>query len=54
MFDAFPSFEQSHRIVIEGNVSFTKTYDNFVGWVEVLIEIKKNPKLCVAALFQIC
>ena len=41
MFDAFPLFEQTHRIVIEGNASFTKTFDNFVGWVEVLFEIKK-------------
>ena len=38
MFDAFPSFEQSRRIVIEGNVSFTKTFDNFVRWVEVLFK----------------
>ena len=45
MFDAFPSFEQTHRIVIEGNASFTKTFDNFVGWVEVLFEIK-NIKNC--------
>ena len=41
MFDAFPSFEQTHRIVNERNASLTKTFDNFVGWVEVLFEIKK-------------